>query len=344
MVGLIILWVKLMNLKDLISDKGLQKDEWSQQVSLLGKDTQLEVVGHDNGKGSNKFYILKCHECSKDPDLFGEGYFKCLKSNLLKGSVPCGCGSHPLWTVAQYTILCSRKASELGYTFLGFEGKWLNQKTNTRMLCDKHGEWVSGIVATLVNVGRGCPACQLTTISKVNTKPDDVMIQSFFDSGAFHPDTKFWRSDRLNNMGHKIYWHVFCPECGGQGESQSSGLQQGRRSCFCNVQRQQQAYVNLVMDDTNVVAIKFGIARNSVKRAKQQNTKSLYKIIQHSFHEFPDTASTKKAERECKQELECGVLSKYDMPDGHTETTWAYNLEKIIEIYERNGGILQENG
>jgi hypothetical protein len=110
------------------------------------------------------------------------------------------------------------------------------------------------------------------------------------------------------------------------------------------VQRQQQAYVNLVMDDINVVAIKFGIARNSVKRAKQQNTKSLYKIIQHSFHEFPDTASTKKAERECKQVLECGVLSKYDMPYGHTETTWAYNLEKIIVIYERNGGILQENG
>lgn len=45
-----------------------------------------------------------------------------------------------------------------------------------------------------------------------------------------------------------------------------------------------------------------------------------------------------KAERECLQELECGVVLKRDMPDGYTETTWYYNLEKIIQIYERNGG------
>jgi hypothetical protein len=27
------------------------------------------------------------------------------------------------------------------------------------------------------------------------------------------------------------------------------------------------------------------------------------------------------------------------MPDGYTETTWVYNLDKIVEIYERNGGL-----
>lgn len=46
-----------------------------------------------------------------------------------------------------------------------------------------------------------------------------------------------------------------------------------------------------------------------------------------------------QAERECKEQLECGVVLKRDMPDGWTETTYVYNLEKIVEIYERNGGV-----
>jgi hypothetical protein len=48
----------------------------------------------------------------------------------------------------------------------------------------------------------------------------------------------------------------------------------------------------------------------------------------------------KKAERECKKELETGVVLKRDMPDGYSETTWAYNIGKVKDIYERNGGVL----
>ena len=44
-------------------------------------------------------------------------------------------------------------------------------------------------------------------------------------------------------------------------------------------------------------------------------------------------------QRGCRRELDCGVLSKEEFPDGYTETTWVYNLDKIVEIYERNGGV-----
>ena len=101
--------------------------------------------------------------------------------------------------------------------------------------------------------------------------------------------------------------------------------------------------MNIVVDGGYAVAIKFGISNNSTQRLKQQQCKCTYGITKHSVYKFPDVSSCKKAERECKMELECGVLLKYDMPDGYTETTWVYNLEKIIEIYERNGGIRQEN-
>lgn len=133
---------------------------------------------------------------------------------------------------------------------------------------------------------------------------------------------------------------MFCPVCGETGESTSVNLQRGHRSCACNTQNQQESYINWIIDSHGtVVAIKFGIASDSKRRVKQQNSKSVYTIKQHSVYQFPDVTSCKKAERVCKQELECGIVLKRDMPDGWTETTWTYNLDKIIEIYERGGGI-----
>jgi hypothetical protein len=94
------------------------------------------------------------------------------------------------------------------------------------------------------------------------------------------------------------------------------------------------------MDGCNLVAIKFGIAIDSERRVKEQNSKSLYSIEQHSVYRFPSISLCKKAEKECKVELIRGIVLKRDMSDGWTETTEVSNLEKIIEIYERNGGII----
>jgi len=205
------------------------------------------------------------------------------------------------------------------------------------MLCEKHGEWSSGIINHLIHKGIGCPGCR----DDANTKPDDVMIASFFDSGSFHPETKFWRSDRKDSEGTKRYWHMSCPECGEQGESFSGSLQLGSRPCACSPMRQQECYINWLIDDHNMaVAIKFGVANNSQQRIKNQNRYSAYALKQHSVYQFPDKAACKNAERECKKELDCGIVLKRDMPDGYSETTHAYNIGRVKDIYERNGGVL----
>ena len=178
-------------------------------------------------------------------------------------------------------------------------------------------------------------------IWKAVVKPDDEMIASFFKSGSFHPDTKFWRSDRKDSRGASRYWHMLCPDCGQEAETHSSELQRGTRSCSCSNQRQQEAYINWLIDEyNNAVAIKFGIARNSKKRIKEQNSKCIYTLKQHAVYTFPSIQQCKQAERECKKELETGVVLKRDMPDGWTETTHAYNIGKVKSIYERNGGVL----
>ena len=329
-----------MNLEDVISPEyGLQQDEWSLTKPRFGDDRQLEVVGWGGKVNYNKLYILICYKCSQDGELFGEGYFRSLKGSLLKGRIPCGCGRSPRWSKEQYIVLCSRKARELGYTFLGFTGEWKGAHTRTKMSCEKHGDWTGCGIDSLISKGTGCPQCGIEAIGEARIKPDSEMISSFFNSRAFHPDTKFWRSDRKNTLGWKIYWYIFCPYCGETGESASGDLQRGQRSCGCSIHRQKEAYINLVTDGHGTaIAVKFGIAFDSHRRIKQQDSKSVYTITHHSVYIFPDTVSCRKAETECKQQIECGVVLKRDMSDGYSETTWIYNLEKIEEIYKRNGG------
>ena len=332
-----------MNLEDVLDPEyGLQQDDYSLSGVVFGEDGQLEVVGWSGKSGArknHKLYILKCGKCSQDSELFGEGYFRSLKANLVKGAAPCGCSINTKWSQEQFSVLCSRKAEEIGYAFIGFDGEWKGGKnTKVKITCKKHGDWASGVIGSL-NKGIGCPVCGVDTI----TKPDDVMITSFHKSKAFHPDTKFWRSERKNSYGRRVYWHLSCPECGDVGEGESGSLQKGQRPCACSQQRQQECYINWVVDEhNNAVGIKFGIARDSKQRVKQQNSKSAYEVRQHQVYTFPSVASCKKAERECKKELECGIVLKRDMPDGWTETTSVLNLSRVVAIYKRNGGVLNE--
>ena len=331
----------MANLDDLIDPEyGLQQDEWSLTRPRFGEHGQLEVIGWSGRLRSRKLYIVKCVKCALDTELFGGGYFRGNKGNLERGKLPCGCATNHAWTKEQYAILCSRKAEDIGYSFIGYHGDWKGVHTKLQMRCAKHGDWFTGTINKLTSGGRGCVGCMADTIAARTIKPDSVMVQSFFASDAFHPDTKFWRSGRKDRYGKAIYWNLYCPDCGEVGESSSGNLQQGKRPCACSPHRQQEAYINLVKDlDGQVIAIKFGIANNSYTRVKQQNSKCFYEVSNHSVYTLQDKKSCIKAENECLQTLVCGVINKEFMSDGYTETTWAYNLEKIIAIYEKHGGV-----
>lgn len=331
-----------MNIGDVLDPEyGLQQDEWSLSKPTFGEEGQLQVIGWSGKSNSNNYYILKCSRCSEDSELFGAGIFRSGKSNLTSGQIPCGCSKKTKWSKEQFQILCSRKAEELGYIFLGFTGRWQGQTTKIKMSCEKHGEWSSGNIANLINRGHGCPGCKAAICGNLSKKPDSIMVESFHKSGAFHPNTKFWRSERLRSGGIRTYWFMSCGECGEVGESESHSLQLGCRSCACSKHRQQESYINLVIDNDKIIAIKFGIANNSKERIKAQNRKAVYEVRPFQVYTFPDVASCKKAERACKKGLECAILLKRDMPGGYTETTWIYNLSKIQDIYKKFGGVLQ---
>lgn len=329
-----VICLNLVNILEL--ESGLHQDEWSLKGLRFGQTNQLEVIGHANqySASRNKLYVVKCHECVIDKELFGEGTFRVLKGNLLSGGIPCGCSNRPDWTEAQFKIRCNRKAISMGFTFEGWAEVFRGVFTKVKISCEKHGIWQSGTICSLTNDGDGCPRCMADNTGIAKTKPDDVMIASFLATEQFPEGTLFWRSERVG------YWCVSCPECECTGEATSGNLQKGNRCCMCSKARQQESYINWIINkDNQAVAIKFGIASKAYRRVLQQNNRSMYEVKNHSIYEFPDRSSCVAAERECKQILKCGVLTKEEMPDGYTETTDILNLEIIKKIYEGYGGV-----
>ncbi|MNY53388.1 hypothetical protein D3C86_1891410 [compost metagenome] len=124
-----------------------------------------------------------------------------------------------------------------------------------------------------------------------------------------------------------------------EGEAYLAALKSGNRPCCCSNNRQTKAYINILSEGSTQIALKFGIANTVKRRVKEQNSYSIYDVVNCKTYQFLDKVACLAAERECKKVLFCGVVSKSDMPDGYTETTYLYNLDKIVEIYKKHGGV-----
>jgi hypothetical protein len=307
----------------------------------FGSDNHLQIVGFVRQEVTNKkLYVVRCANCIKDPELFGCGLFITFMGGLLKGQIPCGCSIHPAWEDWQYRIKVVRYCDQVGYHFKG----WLHENyegrsTKVCVICPVHGEWQTSTIKRMLINNAGCPQCGRESVGKHNTKPDDVMIKSFMDSGAFGEGSLFWRSERLNTKGYKDSWCFWCPTCDDQFESTSYGLQNGKMPCGCSAHNQKYSYINTIEDAGLVIGLKFGITSNLKARCYKQNKHSVFDIKNIGVWKFDNSMSCKGAEKYCKNSLDCGVFSKEEVPDGWTETTHTSNIDEIISIYEGYGGI-----
>ena len=99
-------------------------------------DGKLEVIGiaDETGKNGRKLFKVTCTECSKDPELFPNGYFVSYKDDLKRNKKPCGCSKKPNWKCWQYLILARRAGEKKGFIVLimlvGLSCKQLCRKSN----------------------------------------------------------------------------------------------------------------------------------------------------------------------------------------------------------------------
>lgn len=327
----------MANLKDLMGEDEVKIDDYVGTV--IGN---LTVVGWNGRHGNPNKYIVSCSVCREDNELHGEGLFAMSKGHLVRGCIPCGCTDKCNWSEEQYKVRVSMACIERGLIFKGWYGEFTTaNKTKVIAECPEHGEfWSMTISYFLIKGGyKGCAGCFALRMGDYKRKDDSVMIETFMASGGYSEGTIFTRSERVNKHGHLKYWYMDCPDCGERGEGHIVGLYKGSRSCACTYQRPQETYINLLYDNENIVAIKFGVANIALERIKHQDQTCIYKVVNHGVWVYPTVAQCRKAERTCMHNLETGVVSKLEMPDGYTETTYPYNIDSVIEIFERCGGI-----
>lgn len=109
------------------------------------------------GKGSlirGKVEIL-CPDCSKDPEMFGEGKYYTSVQNLQQGKTPCPCFGIFRYSENQYKVLCRRKSEDLGVDFIGWHGDYKKIYTKPLVMCRETGskkyyKSIEGFLATKI--------------------------------------------------------------------------------------------------------------------------------------------------------------------------------------------------
>ena len=303
----------------------------------------LTIIGRINyrtesGTSTNKC-IVYCDVCSKDSELYGEGYFVEKLYRLKQGIKPCGCGIRKRLTEEQYKIVVRRNAEKNGLVFTGWAGDYNNNYTLCKVACPVHGELKPKRLNQFVNAEVRCRKCVAETLEICKPFPDSVMIEKFLSSGSFPENTEFTRSSRKCKRGKRIYWWVSCPDCGETGEATGQDLKQGKRPCNCSVKMPKISYLLLLKDGGIPVAIKFGITSNFRNRLKSLTRTSFYDIEVVGIWEYLLSSECRAAELHCLRSLPCGLVDSILLPSGHTETTSISNIEFISNAYEEYGGI-----
>lgn len=311
-------------------DAPLKSDDNSgRSFGLHGQITIVGWLGKD--KSGKKVYIVECSICKQDSELFGYGVFKTSLSNLNKGQTPCGCSKKPIWSEHQYLTLLKRELTGEKYSVIELSEEYQGAKTKVKFLCPQHGFWENN--GNAVFNGQRCPVCanniRVEKLKEHNTKPDSYFLEMIMSRGEHPAGTKLEKVSRNN-------WNYYCPLCDDWYKMTYSTLSKGGKSCNCSKFNPKQAYIRLMKDGDIPVAIKFGVSNYSEKR-NYKNTDLQYETL--SVWEFPNRDTCLAAERECKISFVCGIIPKYIMPDGYTETTSVYNLDMIIEIYSKFGGV-----
>lgn len=321
-----------MNIEDILMGRKLEFNSKAGESFVSGN---LKIVGHLKSESKiNRAheYIVKCSICEQDTELFDGGYFRCIYNNLVKGQVPCGCSYNYRKSDAQLEILLKRLLADTPHlSFIGLGGLLREGRSKVLLQCAHHGEFETGTVNVLHRGIKGCLLCRTDSSADAKRLPDSHIIERFIQTGKFSPATTFVRS-KTN------HWNITCAMCGETNESHVSALLKGCLPCSCFLVNQRYAYINKFSVDKEDY-LKFGISCMPDSRQRQQEIASGLSLTRVCTYIFEDNTSCRRAEKVCKTLLETCTVDETIFPDGYTETTYVYNLDKIIEIYKKHGGV-----
>ena len=203
-------------------------------IGWKSEDGKLEVIGIVGKQGKITTFKVTCTECSKDPELFPDGYFISRKGSLINGNKPCGCSKKPEWFDWQYLILARRAGEKKGFIVHSFADNFHGQKTKLNLECLKDGhKWVASI-HSVINIGNGCPKCSnkyKPTEQEALQKCTEICKEMDYDIIGFVNGYK---------GAHKTRFEYICKTHGKQNVSYFSFVNNGTRCNGCWKDRQKE--------------------------------------------------------------------------------------------------------
>ncbi|QOE32525.1 hypothetical protein CPT_Muenster_353 [Klebsiella phage Muenster] len=222
------------------------------------------------------------------------------------------------------------KCIQKNYTYKSFV--YVNNKTRIPVKCHCGNEW-NPTYNDFVDGDYGCRKCAGT--KKITQEEAEYNIKQ----KCLERNYSFQSFNYVNNKtGVPLICH-----CGHEWKSAYNDFITGNRGCpKCAGKEQHYSYIHLVLDPSNdsILGLKYGIETIKNNRHKKQNRLSYYTIKPYFTFYFESSEDCKKAEKQCKKIFK-PIFTKEELPDGYTETTIEDNLDKIISIYEKWGGIKQ---
>lgn len=145
-------------------------------IGWKSPDGKLEVVGIvGKDKWSVALFKVTCTDCSKDKELFPDGYFVITKSNLVRGRKPCGCSKSPKWEEWQYLILARRVGEKKGFIVHSFAEEFHDRYTKLNLECLKDGHKWTASIDNIIN--GGTPKCAGVNLSEQKKTPAYIALQ-----------------------------------------------------------------------------------------------------------------------------------------------------------------------
>lgn len=303
-------------------------------IGWKSEDGKLEVIGIAGKRYTNTLFKVTCTECSKDPELFPDGYFVSLKSDLVMGKKPCGCSIYK-WEDWQYLIL-ARRAAKGRFIVHGFAEKFNGKTTKLDLECLKDGYKWTAMVHDINHKGSGCPRCKGVTVAEQKKTPEHVALQKCIDicKEMNYKDIGFLEGYKNN----KSRFEYICKIHGKQVVKYDAFVNSGTRCNGCAISgystnKQGTFYVYQWIKD-NHSFIKFGITnQKELSRIKKQKRGTEYKYKKIWSETFEDGSIPLYIENYIKNSgIEIGIMSKEEFQDGFTETTNISNLVVLENI------------
>ncbi len=200
-------------------------------IGWKSKDGKLEVIGvHSTNKNEAIKYKVTCTECSKDKELFPDGYFVSTKYNLNADKKPCGCSVYK-WEDWQYLIIIKRLGAGR-FIVHGFAEEFNGQDTKLDLECLKDGNrWQSTSITSVINGKSGCPECKNSGTAK-RCKLDNAIAMD--NCSLICQEMGYTVIGFVNGYKNaKSRFEYICPKHGRQNVKYSDFFYKGSRCNYC---------------------------------------------------------------------------------------------------------------